>query len=108
MRVRLNKKPTPKQQEIVRQACQEEFLKHLRKYNYDAAIQVLHILHFEFGFGQKRLERFADLLNEMQIKQRERYELGEEDTPWLCANQLAEGGIDVSTMLGENYEEKVI
>ena len=72
----------------------KQFYKHLDKYNYDASVQVMHILHFEFGFGEKRLKRFAELLNQMQQEQKERYELENEDTPWICEEQLRQSGID--------------
>lgn len=99
MRVRINKEPTAKQKEIVRAECKKEFLRYLDKYNHDAALQVIHILHFDFGFGQKRLQQFADKLLEMQIKQKERYELSDSDTPWLCETQLRESGIDIDKIL---------
>ena len=99
MRVRINKEPTAKQKEIVRAECKKEFLRHLNKYNHDTALQVIHILHFDFGFGQKRLQQFANKLLEMQIKQKERYELLDCDTPWLCERQLKESGIDIDKIL---------
>ena len=101
MNVRLKKQPTAKQKSMIHNACKEVFLGNLKHYNYDAAIQVIHILHFEFGFGQKRLERFAELLCKMQTEQRKRYELTEEDTPWLCEKQLQEDGINVQKLLKE-------
>lgn len=71
----------------------------LDKYNYDAALQVLHILHFEFGFGEKRLQKFANCLTQMQKEQKDRYELDDEDTPWICAEQLRRDGIDIERIL---------
>lgn len=75
------------------------FLKYIDGYNYDAALQILHILHFNFGFGEKRLQRFADCLTQMQKEQKERYELDAEDTPWICAEQLRRDGIDVQKII---------
>lgn len=69
------KRPSAKQDKLIKQECRKEFAKLLDQYNREAAIQVLHILHFDFGFGEKRLYRFADKLNEMQRKQKETYEL---------------------------------
>ena len=77
----------------------KQFMLLLDKYNYDAALQVLHILHFEFGFGEKRLQKFAECLTDMQRYQRERYELDDEDTPWICAEQLRKDGIYVDKIL---------
>jgi hypothetical protein len=79
-----------------------QFIKLLDIYNRDAALQVLWILHFEFGFGMKRLQRFANLLKKMQQEQKERYELDDEDTPWICAEQLRRDGINVEKLLGDN------
>ena len=76
-----------------------EFLKLLDRYNRDAALQIIHILHFEFGFGEKRLQKFADSLTQMQKDQKERYELEDEDTPWICEVQLKRDGIDVEKIL---------
>lgn len=77
----------------------KQFQKLLDKYNYDAACQILHILHFEFGWGQKRLERFASCLTQMQKEQKECFELDDEDTPWICAEQLRRDGIYVDKIL---------
>lgn len=46
-------------------------------------------------------QKFADKLKEMQIRQQERYELPESDTPWLCEKQLTESGIDIKAILEE-------
>lgn len=83
----------------VKDDIKKQFVRMIDKYNYDAALQVLHILHFEFGFGEKRLQQFANCLNQMQKEQRERYELADDDTPWLCEEQLKRSGIDISKIL---------
>lgn len=77
----------------------KQFYLLLDKYNYEASVQVIHILHFEFGFGEKRLKRFAELLNQMQQEQKERYELENEDTPWICEEQLRQNGIDFKKLM---------
>ena len=102
MRVRINKnQPNAEQRKALKQQVAIEFNKLLERYNHDTAMQVLHILHFDFGFGQSRLQRFADKLTEMQADQRERYELPDSDTPWLCEKQLIEDGIDIDTLMKE-------
>jgi hypothetical protein len=83
----------------VKEDIKKQFLILLDKYNRDAALQVLHILHFEFGFGEKRLQKFAECLNQMQKDQKERYELEDDDTPWICEEQLKRSGIDVQHIL---------
>lgn len=77
----------------------EQFNKRLDIYNRDAALQVLHILHFEFKFDEEDLQHFADCLTQMQKEQKERYELEDEDTPWICAEQLRRDGIYVDKIL---------
>lgn len=77
----------------------KQFYLLLDKYNYEASVQVIHILHFEFGFGEKRLKRFAELLNQMQQEQKEHYELENEDTPWICEEQLRQNGIDFKKLM---------
>lgn len=83
----------------VQEDIKKQFIKLLDTYNYDAACQILHILHFEFGWGEKRLQKFADCLTQMQKEQKERYELDDEDTPWICAEQLRKDGIDIAKII---------
>lgn len=90
---------TPNLAKSVKDDIKKQFIKLLDKYNRDAALQVLHILRFEFGFGEQRLQKFADCLTQMQKEQKERYELDEEDTPWLCEVQLKRSGIDIEKIL---------
>mgnify|MGYP007130619710 CR=1 FL=1 len=35
----------------------------------------------------------------MQEEQKERYELEDEDTPWLCEEQLKRSGIDIQKII---------
>ena len=102
MKVRITKnEPTAEQRKVLRGEVKKEFNKLIAVYNHDTALQVIHILHFDFGFGQQRLQKFAEKLTEMQIAQRERYEMTDGDTPWLCEKQLEDSGIDVAALLKE-------
>lgn len=102
MKVRLNKQePTATQRRALKKVVATEFNNMLDRYNHDTTLQVIHILHFDFGFGQARLQKFADRLNQMQIAQRERYELTDSDTPWLCEKQLEDDGIDLNELFKE-------
>ena len=83
----------------VKDDIRKEFVKLLDKYNYDAALQVLYILHFEFGFGEQRLRKFAKCLEAMQTEMKNHYELEDEDTPYLCGYQLEEDRIDFRSIL---------
>ncbi len=99
MRVKIPQKLSEKQYSFIREEVKKEFAKHVDKYNRESVAQVIHILHFEFGFGQKRLQQFADLLCKMQKEQKERYEMPNEDIPFICETQLKQSGIDIEEFL---------
>ena len=92
-------KLTAREMKAVREECQRQFDELLRVYNRQVVLQLLHVLHFEYGYGQQRLETFAHRLKEMQTGLRSRYELSENDTAWLCEQQLRADHIDVDTLL---------
>lgn len=96
-----NNQLTSAQRKALHQECFKEFSKLLSAYNREVALQVLHILRFDFGFGQDRLKRFADKLEKMQTKTVDRYEVKEEDIPNICEIQLRESGINLDELLKE-------
>lgn len=100
MKVRLNKEqPTSAQRKALKAECVKEFNELLSRYNHQVAAQILYILRFDYGFGQERLEKFADKLKKMQIDLEDKYEMGEDCTWWLCEQKLIESGIDVKELL---------
>lgn len=101
MKVRINNQPTAKQKEVLRQECVKEFDKLLDMYNKQVALQVLHILRFDYGFGQQRLKQFSDRLAEMQSNTINRYEVTDSDVPDICEIKLKESGIDISEFIKE-------
>jgi hypothetical protein len=82
-----------------------EFNELLERYNRDANLQFLYVLHFYFGFGQQRLEKAAEKLFEMQRDLDYRYELPQDDTAWLCEQKLKESGIDIDKIWGCGSEK---
>ena len=103
MRVRLNQnKPNSAQMRALKEECRIEFYNLLETYNRQSALQVMHILHFDFGFGTKRLKRFFVKLRAMQDRYVERYEAEDDDVPDICEIQLREDGI-----IFEEFFEKV-
>ena len=101
MKVRINRdEPTATQRRALKIEVAKEFDKLLELYNKEVALQVLHILRFDYGFGQERLKKFADRLAEMQIKTIDRYEVTDEEVPNICEIQLKESGIDIKAILG--------
>ena len=102
MRVRINNNtPNSAQRKALRQECVKEFDRLLAIYNRQVALQVIHILRFDFGFGQQRLKQFSDKLAEMQIKTIDRYEATDSEVPDICEIQLRDSGIDLDELLGE-------
>ncbi len=77
----------------------KQFMLLLDKYNRDACVQFLFVMHFSDGYGQKRLEKRASELMRLQKELKERYELADEDTPWLCEELLRRDGIDIDKIL---------
>lgn len=102
MRVRLkNNKPNSAQRRVLHQECVKEFDNLLSLYNRQVALQVMHILRFDFGFGQQRLKQFSDKLAEMQIKTIDRYEATDGEVPDICEIKLRESGINLDELLKE-------
>ena len=91
-------RPNAAQRKALQQMVGTEFNKLLEKYNRQANLQYLYVLHFYFGFGQKRLQQAVDKLFEMQKDLDYRYELPEDDTPFLCELKLKESGINVDKL----------
>lgn len=94
-------RPNKEQIKALQKQVGAEFNKLLDRYNRDANLQYLYVLRFTFGFGQERLQKAADALWEMQKDLDYRYELPQDDTPWLCEQKLIESGIDVKALLKE-------
>lgn len=93
--------PNAAQKKALYTVSDQRFFENLEKYNREAALIVLYILHFIFGFGQKRLKRFADKLSEMQDNIMRRYEADGEDIADICEIKLKDSGIDVERIIGE-------
>lgn len=100
MKCRLYKnEPTSAQRKALKNECIKEFNELLSRYNHQVAAQILYILRFDYGFGQGRLEKFADKLKKMQIDIEDRYEMGSDCIWWICEQKLIESGIDVKELL---------
>ena len=100
MRVRIyNNQPNAQQRKALRNECVKNFDNLLSTYNRQVALQVLHILRFDYGFGQQRLKEFSDKLEKMQIKTMDRYVATDEEVPDICEIQLRESGINVDELL---------
>ena len=94
-----NNQPNAAQRKALRAECVREFDKLLELYNKQVALQVLYILRFDFGWGQKRLKQFSDKLAEMQINTIGRYDVIDEEVPDICEIKLRDSGIDIKKIL---------
>ena len=92
-------KLSTKQLEAIDSECKRQFNLLLSKYNREAAIQVLYILRFEFGFGQSRLKKFAEKFSEMQKEISDRYYANDSEVQSICEIQLRDSGIDINNLL---------
>lgn len=96
MNVRINNnQPTAKQKKVLKEQCRIEFYNLLESYNRQVALQIMYILHFNFGFGKKRLESFFAELKKMQENHINRYEVKDDDVPDICEIKLRESGINI-------------
>lgn len=91
-------KTSKKQDKIIHDAVKQEMDEQLDFIINNMTLQMIYVLHFKFGFGQKRLEQFAEFLNNAQNDLRERYELTDNDIPYLCERILREDGIDIDKL----------
>lgn len=96
-----NNQPNAAQRKALRAECVKEFDKLLAEYNREVALQVLYILRFDYGFGQERLQKFADRLTEMQNNTVHRYEVKDGEIPDICEIKLKDSGIDVERIIGK-------
>ena len=102
MRVRLNRnEPNAAQRKALRIECVKEFDRLLKNFNHDVMVQILYLFHFKYGYGEKRLTQLTDDLKEALEGIHARYELSDNDTPWLCETKLKEAGINIEEILGE-------
>ena len=97
-------KLTKRERDAVTVECERQFAELLKDFNRQAAVQVLYVLHVEYGFGQSRLEDFARKLTAVQTGLETRYEMKRDDTPFLCETRLRADHIDVDKLLGGDGE----
>ena len=93
-------KLTVKQQNAVREECNKEFYKLLAQYNRESAVQMLHILYFQFDFNYEQLKLFGEKLTKMQAETVKRYEIADHEVPDICEIQLRNAGINVDDFIG--------
>ena len=75
----------------VRRQLSEYTRKHILEIE---AIVIWFVRHF-LRWGEIRLKRFYDGLDDALYKLIDRYEMDTEDAPWLCTRDLKSEGIDI-------------
>lgn len=105
MKVRLtNNQPNSAQRKVLKQECQKEFFKLLENYNKQVSAQIMCVLHFDFGFGKKRLFKFFKKLKELQADYMDRYEIIDEEVPDVCEIKLRNAGIYLKEFFEFEFE----
>ena len=64
----------------------------------DELATVLFVLNNDFGFGQKRLEKFIVRYSDLHEELRQRYELDPTYDGWICTKKIKEAGIDLDEL----------
>lgn len=102
MNVRINNEnPTSAQKRALKRQVSIEFNKLLDGFIRDVNIQIYYVLHFEKGYGEKRLRDFAVTFNRVMNDLVKKYEMDEKDKTFLCELKLKQDGIDVDELLKE-------
>lgn len=70
----------------------------------DIDSMILWFLHFEFGFGKKKLRRAYDRMEPMMKQLIEHYEMDDSEKGYLCRYQLKNYGVDIDEWHKENEE----
>lgn len=83
-------------QKIIDEEVNKALLEMDRRYWQDIVVMVLYVLHVACGFGVKRLHDYFVEFNRIHRQLRERYEVQEETTAWVCRQKIKELGIDLS------------
>lgn len=84
---------------IVEREVNEQMSQAIFKEEADFLALVLWILHTEYGFGKKRLERFAEEFDKGLNELSDWYAMPTTDQVFLCRRKLKEYGIDVDEII---------
>ena len=88
MNVRLNKQPTAKQRKELKKECKNEFFHLLELYNKQVSLQIMHTLHFDFGFGEKRLNAFYAAIGKFFEGEKFNKTLADEAEAWAKKHNI--------------------
>lgn len=76
---------------------------HTRKHELEIEAMVIRQLRRITGWGETRLKRFYMQFGPELMKLCDRYEMPEDDAPWLCTNELLKEGYDIEAWHREAY-----
>lgn len=87
-------------------ALDAEVKRQLAEYDRKHAMEIealnIWIMRELFGFGETRLKKFHDEFYGQMKELIDRYEMDNEDAPWLCTKKLKEKGIDLEKWVKED------
>lgn len=66
-----------------------------RKHDLEIEATVIRQLRRLTGWGETRLKRFYGEFDKELYKLVDRYEMKDDDAPWLCTNELLKEGFDI-------------
>lgn len=89
-------KLTAAEQKMIDREIERRLAIYTDNHNLEIIAMTLLTLHEEFGFGESRLKRFFDRYDGTVEALVKRYELDEDDAPWIATHKLKEIGIDVA------------
>lgn len=97
---------TAAEQKAIDREIEKRLVIYTENHNLEIIAMTLLTLHEEFGFGESRLKRFFDRYDETVEGLVKRYELDEDDAPWIATHKLKEIGIDVAKWHAEAVESR--
>lgn len=91
---------------VISREIQRQMADAVRNEERDIQSLVLYVLMNEFGFGKKRLERFAKKYHECLNDLAKWYEMNSEDELFLVRRKLTEAGINVEELYKEDIRNE--
>ena len=94
---------TASEQKALDAEIRRQLAEHTKKHTLEIEAVVIRTLRRLTGWGETRLKRFYDEFDGELDKLVGRYEMTEEDAPWLCTRELKEEGFDIEKWSEERY-----
>ena len=86
---------TAAEQKSLDMECRRQLAEYIRKHDLEIEASVIRQLRQLTGWGETRLKRFYEAFDKELYKLVDRYEMTDDDAPWLCTRELKEEGFDI-------------